>query len=1196
MSLQFVLGNSGSGKSHFLFTNIIAAAEQNPNKTYLVIVPEQFTMQTQKELVRLSPQHALMNIDIVSFQRLALRVFAEVGGEQHPVLEEVGKTLVIQRIIQENASKLGVLSGSLRKRGTIAEMKSLVSEFMQYDIRPEQIDEMIEKSKEQPLLVHKLYDIQRIYEGFLHYLENRYITSEEILDVLCEKITESRMMKNCEVVLDGFTGFTPVQNKLMRKILVLAERVWVTITLDEKSGREKWKSPQHLFHMSGMMMERLLTLAREEHVSMDEEIWIRAGRHSRLAGAPALAFLEQNLFRYKTAQENTDNIEEIQIFAANNPRREVEIIVNEIQKLVRTKAYRYGDFAIITGDLSVYGTYARQVFEEGHIPYFIDEKHSIMMNPFVEYLRAALNMAAEHFSYESVFRYLRCGLSKLSLFEIDSLENYCIALGIRGMNKWQQKWVRQYRGMAEGSIVFIDEMRQKFLDEVQTFAERISQHGLSVEERTRILYDFICQGEIQQKLKQKEDFFAEQGEMALVKEYAQIYEIIMQLLDKIVQVLGTEKISLVDYIQILEAGFQELQVGIIPPTADQVLVGDMERTRLKDIKILFFAGVNDHVIPKRSGNGGLLSESDREFLEEREVELAPTARASMYIQKFYLYLNLTKPSQRLYLSYAKTSGQGSEQGPAYLIPMLCRMFPKLKVKDIQEQSLEEAQLPYQASRMLLDACSLSELGEWLASREAPPSVSPTAAELVSSMAVAAESEPSSDASELLTSEPSSDASELLTSEPSSDESALLRNLELYQWFAHSPDWHSATDQWLRSAFLQKPSDKIGKNVAQALYGTELTNSVSRLEQFARCAFGHFLQYGLGLSERQLYEFKQVDLGTVIHEALEEFAKNLRKNKLSWRDLSTEDREKLIDESVEAMIHNYGNTILDSSKRNAYMIVRVKRILRRTVWAIQEQIKLGKYEPGKFEVSFAMEEKLEAIQFALSDKEQMRLNGRIDRVDRYETDDTIYVKVIDYKTGNTSMDLVALYHGLQLQLVVYMNAALEVEQREHPEKHVEPAGMFYYRVQDPLAEASLEDTQESVAQQLLKKLRVDGLVREERKIIMDMDETLEPKKESLVIPVKINQDGKLAANSRTASREQFAILSKYVKNKIKKTGCEILDGVVAVNPYQMKKNTACDYCAYKEICGFDTKIPGYEFRNLPSFEKDEIWKKLEQEDT
>ncbi|MBS6194185.1 MAG: helicase-exonuclease AddAB subunit AddB [Clostridiales bacterium] len=1135
MSLQFILGNSGAGKSHRLFQYLIGQAEAHPEKNYLVVVPEQFTMQTQKKLVAMSPGHGIMNIDILSFQRLAHRVLAEVGGENRPILEEIGKTLVLQRVVQEQEKNLGVLAGSLKKPGTISEMKSLVSELMQYDIHPEQVGEILEKVSDKPLLSCKLQDIRVIYQGFSDYLRERYITGEEVLDVLCDRIGESRLVKNCEVVLDGFTGFTPIQNKLMRKLLTLSEKVWVTVTLDEKASREKIKSPQHLFRMSGTMLEHLTKLAREEKVEIGEELWIHPGKESRFAKAPALEFVERHLFRYGNPRYESEQ-EEIRIFAAPNPREEMEEIARRIRCLVRTKGYRYGDFAVITGDLPAYGSYARQVMENSSIPCFIDEKHSILMNPFVEYLRAAVNMLTERFSYESVFRYLRCGLSRLSVFETDQLENYCIGVGIRSWKQWKDHWVRRYRGMDEGSIEEINKIREKFLEETEELAEQMSRRELTVRERTAILYEFICRGQIQEKLKEKELLFESQGEQALVKEYSQIYGIIMSLLDKMVQVLGEEKLSLEEYRQLLEAGFQEARVGIIPPTADQVLVGDMERTRLKDIKVLFFAGVNDTVIPKRKGSGGLLSETDREYLENQKVELAPTSRQAMYIQKFYLYLNMTKPSRQLILSYAKSSGQGQAQGPAYLIPMMCRFFPALVIEESDRQGIGQAEQAGQAVELLLAGLQKSR-----------------------------EEEPDD------------------------------QWKELFSWFLKSPQWQEKCRRWLKGAFCRKPEDRIAKSVARALYGTTLENSATELEKFAACAFAHFLQYGLEISERQEYEFKPVDMGNVIHQALEQFSKNLKKHRLMWRNLTKEQREALIDESVEEMIHDYGNTILESSARNRYMITRVKRILRRTVWALQEQLKAGKYEPGQFEISFAVESELEAVQFELSEDEKLRLRGRIDRTDRYEEGDTIYVKVIDYKSGNTSMDLIALYHGLQLQLVVYMNAAMEIEQREHPGKNVEPAGIFYYQVKDPLTEGEPDEDEETISQRILQELKVNGLIRSEKKIISDMDETLEPGKKSLVIPVAYNKDGSLSRYSRTAGLEQFQSLSNYVNSKIQEIGKGILDGEAEVNPYKLRKRTACDYCSYRGVCGFDEKIPGYQYRRLPVFADEELWKKLSGEE-
>lgn len=1135
MALQFVLGGSGSGKSHKLFQTILKEAEKYPEKNYLVIVPEQFTMQTQKELVELSSRHGLMNIDVLSFQRLAFRILQEVGGENRPLLEEIGKTLVLQRVVQEQWKELDVLAASLKKQGTIQEMKSLVSELMQYDILPEQVEKILEKSEEKKLLSYKLQDIWRIYQGYLEYLKERYITGEEVLDVLCDRIGESRLMKNCEVVLDGFTGFTPIQNKLMRKILKLAKRVWVTVTLDETMTREKLKSPQNLFHMSGVMMEKLETLCQEERVEIAEDIWVRARDKDRFAQAPALRFAEKHLFRYgKNVYEKEQ--QEIEIFIASNPREEMEEIARTIRYLVRTEGYRYGDFGVITGDLSSYGSYARQVMEMRQIPCFVDEKHSILMNPFVEYLRAGLNMLTERFSYESVFRYLRCGLSGLTIYETDLLENYCIAVGIRGMKQWKDPWVRRYRGMDEGGIEQINQIRKKFLEETESFAEQMMERDLTVEERTRILYEFICRGQIQEHLKEKEKIFESQGEQALAREYAQIYGIIMSLLDKMVQILGKEKLSLPEYQQLLEAGFEEARVGIIPPTADQVLVGDMERTRLKDIKVLFFAGVNDTVIPKRKSRGGLLSEADREYLESQRVELAPNARESMYIQKFYLYLNLTKPSRRLYLSYSRTSGQGQAQGPAYLISMVCRLFPKVEIRECGQRRITEEESPGQAADWILQG--LQKVRE---------------------------------------------------QEPDEEWK------ELFSWYLRQPEWNEKCRNWLEQAFYKKAEDQLGRGVAKALYGRELNNSATQLERFAACAYAHFLQYGLELEKRQEYEFRPADLGNVIHQALEQFSKNLKKHRLSWKELTKEQRESLIDESVEEMIHDYGNTILESSARNRYMILRVKRILRRTVWALQEQLKAGKYEPSRFEISFSMEDDLEAVQFELSREEKLRLRGRIDRMDRYEEEDKIYVKVIDYKSGNTSLDLIAFYYGLQLQLVVYMNAALEIEQRSHPEKEVEPAGIFYYHVKDPLLDGDMEEDEESISRRILQELKVDGLVREEKKIIKDLDETMDAGKKSLVIPVAFNKDGSLSRYSKTASQDQFHALSGYVNEKICQIGQEILDGRVDINPYKRKNKTACDFCEYQGVCGFDEKIPGYQFRRLAEFNDQELWEKIKGEE-
>ncbi len=445
MSLQFIIGNSGAGKSGTAYENIIREASANPDRLYYVIVPEQFTMQTQKTLVEMHPDGGILNIDILSFERLAYRVFEEVGGDTRRIMEETGKNMVLQKLVQMNQKDLVYLRNQMKKPGYLDEVKSLISEFMQYEIKEEELDEMIRESEDKTLLQMKLQDVKVLYQAFREYLSGHFMTAEEVLEVLAKEIQFSEKLKGSVLLLDGYTGFTPVQLEVLRELLAVCERVSVTVTMDVREQFLAMGKPHELFYMSHKMIRSLAELTK----NIEEPVWVAPGRKSRFADAPALDFLEQHLFRYHRAVYEREQ-QEIQIFSARDPEKEMEETARRILRLVREKDHRYGQIAVITGNLEEYGSVAAQVFEDAGIPYFIDEKHSILMNPFVEYLRAALEMVVQGFSYESVFRYLRCGMSDISRSEADKLENYVIALGIRGIRRWREKWVPHLQRYGSG--------------------------------------------------------------------------------------------------------------------------------------------------------------------------------------------------------------------------------------------------------------------------------------------------------------------------------------------------------------------------------------------------------------------------------------------------------------------------------------------------------------------------------------------------------------------------------------------------------------------------------------------------------------------------------------------------------------------------------------------------------------------------
>ncbi|WP_099466521.1 helicase-exonuclease AddAB subunit AddB [Konateibacter massiliensis] len=1130
MSLQLLLGNSGSGKSYQLNQYLIEQSMANPDTNYIIIVPEQFTLQTQKDIVSMHPRHGVMNIDIVSFQRLAYRIFEETGGNSLASLDDTGKNLIIRKIASQKQPELRMLGANLKKLGYISEIKSVISELTQYNVEPNQLEQLIEETKNKPSLNYKLQDIHVLYKGFKEYLADKFITAEELLLVLSRVVKDSAIIQNSVIAIDGFTGFTPVQFVLLEELIKHCKKLMVSVTIDSREELNL-KNEHELFYMSKKMILSLQKIAAETKVEMEEPIFMKEQVTCRHSGKTALGALEKRIFRYPVKKYEEEQ-EEIKIFTAKNPLAEIKAIAGEVLRLVREEGYRFQEIAVVSGDIAAYSSYAAKVFKQYDIPAFIDDKRSILMNSFVEFIRATLKMIEEDFSYDGVFRYLRCDMHPMEREDVDELENYCLAFGIRGRKKWEQKWVRTYDLIQEEKLLEINALRESLMETVLPLYEVLKAKDTTAKEMIRSLYDFVAKLNLQQKLGEMEREFEAAGELSLAKEYAQIYKIVLELFDRVVDLLGDEKLTAKEFREILDAGFEEAKVGIIPPSIDRVVFGDIERTRLDKIKVLFFAGVNEGIIPKNSNKGGIISQIEREALLQYDIELAPTNRQDVYTQKFYLYLNMTKPSEKLYLSYSKTDSQGGTLRASYLIGTVRKLFPRIAIEDKDEVLTSFEGVVCESNGLDYLTYCLRQV--------------------------------------------------MLGNKPEGF-------LELYHWYNRQTDYETIIKSLGEAAYFHNHESKISKAVAKALYGSVLENSVTRLEKYAACAFAHFLTYGLELKERREYHFQAMDMGNIFHQVLELFAKRLLQSGYDWSSIPEEERNNLADLCVEECIIDYGNTVLYSSARNEYVIARIKRIVRRTLWALQNQMVKGKFSPSSYEISFSMADSLDSINIRLSEDERLKLKGRIDRMDLYEDDENVYVKIIDYKSGSTSFDMVALYYGLQLQLVVYLNAAVEMEQKLKPDKAVIPAGILYYNISDPVVDREEEDSEENIRQRILEKLKMNGLVNSDREIIRMMDDEMENK--SSVLPVSFNKDGSLSRYSSAASTEHFHALSRFVDEKIKELGTEILEGNIEIAPYESGNRTACDYCTYKGICGFDLKSPGFEFRRLKQFSDDEIWEKI-----
>ena len=493
------------------------------------------------------------------------------------------------------------------------------------------------------------------------------------------------------------------------------------------------------------------------------------------------------------------------------------------------------------------------------------------------------------------------------------------------------------------------------------------------------------------------------------------------------------------------------------------------------------------------------------------------------MERFYLYLMLTKPRERLILSWPVLSAEGKTLRSSSLIAAFRKRFPDVPVQKAKEL-MDPAISPYAARQAVI---------RWL---EEPESLRQKAEKA------------------------------------------------LYSWLSNEGGQREDMERLADACTFTYKERGIGRAAAADLYGAVLNGSVTRLEGYAACAYAHFLNHGLELKKLREYELDLSDMGNLFHRTIDRFFREVRAKGGDFSTIGEQERKRLVKECVAKVAGEYRNTIMKSSARNAYLERKVERIADRTVQALLYQLRKGDFVPEAFEVDVS-------LRIPLKTGQALDLRGRIDRMDVLEDEDRIYVKIMDYKSGSTSFDLALLYHGLQLQLPVYMDAALRMEKTKHPGKEAVPAGIFYYHIDDPLLERKEGMTEAEIEEGIRKKLRMNGLVNSNLEVIRHMDREIE--KESDVIPVALKDGLIQETRSSVAGGDRFSSLTGFVRRRLEQMGEEILEGNIAVSPYKQGNRTACDYCPYHGVCGFELKTAGYSYRRLGALNPEEIWTEIEK---
>lgn len=1124
MGLQFVFGASGAGKTEYFYRQFLQGAAKDPKRSFFLVVPEQDTLQTQQGIVghAANAGKGILNIDVLSFNRLAYRVFEEQGMPALNIIDDMGKMMILRSVAEDVREELHLYGNQLNRAGFLSELKSQISELYQYRILPEMVELAAEKADSQYVRA-KLMDLACLYRAFRRYMEEHgFVTSEEVLDRLLALLPDSKILNGALVALDGFSDFAPVQQDIIREMLQRAERVLCAVTLDDAAHAYEKKGTESLFCLSSRTVASLVQLAKEAQVKLHTAVDLN--RYDAVTGAlraetaalprfekaPMLDHLQRQLYRYP--KRKSDESVGIRLWEAEDQASEIGALASEIARLVREEGLRYRDIGVIVTDAHAYEDIFYEIFSNAGIPYFLDSSKGLMASPYVEVMRAALEVLDKQFSYEAVMRFLRAlpPTDAVQADAIDCFDNYLRASGVRGVGRYNKSWDS------------FEEERVRFIGPLLNLRNAMSARGVKTSARIAAVRELLETLGAAHAVEELSDRLAMQGDQNRALLYRQGIDKTQEVLERLERLLGDTSVSLPEFRDILDAGLSEASVTVIPATLDQVIIGDMMRSRFAAPKHFFLVGANADQIPRVETRTRIISDRDRALFESLDCELAPTNHEDALLQRFYLYRALLNPSEELVISWSLRGRGGKGLKPSALVGELLSLFPKLKVE----------RLKYAKMRVYTEKEGLRQVAEGLSGM-------------------------------------------LRTRALPKDQDFLVSLRVLMQDEA----FHAHALKLLDAAFTCYTGTALDKRAADAVYGELLNGSITRLELFNSCAYAHFLRYGLKLAERKQFELQVFDLGNLYHAALEACFRLAMKDGKALQELSDEELDALVEHCVNEVVERYDNAVLRDKARSKYLIRKLNSVTRTTLWALREQLRRGDFEVNALEREFSLIE------------DGVRLSGRIDRIDTYEDEGHVYVKVIDYKTGKTRFDLNQICNGLQLQLAVYMDVAIRQFARRHPEKEVNPAAMFYYKIDDPILDYEEGQSEEEAALARLRALRMDGLVNTDLEVIQHMDRAIQ--KESDVIPVSV-QHGTVDESKRSvASTERFQALETYVRGEVSRCAKAIRAGEIKIQPMRMDaERTACTYCPYHAVCGFDQKLDGFHYRRAKTYEDGE-WSEILQ---
>jgi ATP-dependent helicase/nuclease subunit B len=1133
MAVQFILGRSGTGKTSYCIKAIINELAGESDQPLILLVPEQASYQAERAILangRIAGYHRL---NVLSFDRLQYLLLGKNTARLS--LSSIGRGMVIHKILCDNINELKIFGSSAISPGLSQQIAQTIAELHQYAKTPDDIDRLLgelKKDESKNLTALKFADIRLVLREYIKFVTEDFFDPDTQLDTACTAVKNADFIKDAKIWVDGFAGFTESELRMLIELLKNCGQAYIALCLDPSvidlaNPDKKTLNPANLFYSTEQTYCSLIEIIKKNKLPLAKPVILKNA--VRFSSSPELAHIERYIFKPDAPQYKS--AENICVYSAPNERAEVKFIARQILELVRDNGYRYRDIAVIASNIDRYKDYITAYFNDYDIPFFIDRRKSLKRHPVARLVSSALHIATGNFTNSTIFTYLKTDLLNVERFEIDMLENYCIAFGI-SQGDWQ---IEQPWQFAADDVEFNQEqinlIRDNILKPLLELRQKLGISGtITAEQFTRAVFDFLEMLGVRKTLGGWIEQARNRNDVASAEEHQQFYNRFVDIFDELISVFAGRAAKVEDYCAIIDSAFSQVTLALIPPGLDQVLVGSIERSRHPDLKAVFLIGATEKQFPAPVVQDSIFSDADRRAAEQADFALAPATEVALASSQYLAYIAFTRPSQQLYITYPSTDDKGSALLASHFVNELESLFTGYKEQIVTDQTVDIDNI-YTKSELVELLCE--RLGKDIFSTENNPVLA------------------------------------CLLDDICSDEKLSLLGTEVL------------------SAINYKNAAILEDAVIKECFETTIFCSATRLSSFAACPYQHFAKYLLEMKERKEFKFEPLDLGNFYHRILDALFRRLKMGGHNFNTVSQDELLRLLNEQIEILVSNekFFSNFVGRREYNRFVIRSAGETLERFVIAIAQMVGAGAFRPNLSEVTFGQSryfqtsaanvDSLDECEITLGNDHSLSLRGKIDRIDVANNDNRKLAVIFDYKRSNKSFDWAELYYGLDMQLAIYMMAV----RNSSINRAFDAVGAFYLPIETSPVKSSSADSENDETKFLYK---AKGLFNGQ--FYQLLDNSGSNRYYNFYITKKDGLYGRYNI-SGALKPVDFEKVLNFTKHKVMELAQQIITGKIDVAPYRLRDKSPCVYCKYKPVCRFDPIINGYNF--LERVDKTEV---------